>query len=169
MVREPDATMLTAPQDIQLMSKHCVLSFKPQLRLERQGQDGQNEMKQPDHSASLGDSITSSTRIRFSVHARTCADSLACQRISTASGRGRTLLGASRRVRSTANRARSRSFRNAPCAALLNKVDLLGTPLSMLLEDSCSPNFAASTSALTSEGVRPTFSKLAAVILRRGL
>jgi hypothetical protein len=29
---------------------------------------GQNETEQPDHSASLGDSITSSTRIRFSVH-----------------------------------------------------------------------------------------------------
>jgi hypothetical protein len=49
------------------MSKHRVLSFKPQL-LEWRGQDGQNETKQPDHSASLGDSITSSTRIRFSVH-----------------------------------------------------------------------------------------------------
>src|ERR1700682_686180 len=34
------------------------------------GQDGQNETEQPDHSASLGDSITSSTRIRFSVHTR---------------------------------------------------------------------------------------------------
>ena len=32
------------------------------------GRDGQNETKQPDHSASLGDSITASTRIRFSVH-----------------------------------------------------------------------------------------------------
>src|SRR5450755_205843 len=52
----------------QLMSKHRVLSLKPQLRLERRGQDGQNETKQPDHSASLGDSITSSTQIRFSVH-----------------------------------------------------------------------------------------------------
>jgi len=47
---------------------HRVLSFKPQLRLEWRGQDGQNETEQPDHSASLGDSITSSTRIRFSVH-----------------------------------------------------------------------------------------------------
>ena len=37
MVREPDATMEPAPQDIQLMSKHRVLSFKPQLRLERRG------------------------------------------------------------------------------------------------------------------------------------
>ena len=31
-------------------------------------QDGQNETEQPDHSASLGDSTTSSTRIRFSVN-----------------------------------------------------------------------------------------------------
>jgi hypothetical protein len=68
MVREPDAAMQPAPQDNQLMSKHCVLSFKPQLRLEWRGQDGQNVTEQPDHSASLGDSITSSTRIRFSVH-----------------------------------------------------------------------------------------------------
>src|SRR5882757_986047 len=68
MVREPDATMQPTPQDIQLMSKRRVLSFKPQLRLERRGQDGQNETEQSDHSASLGDSITSSTRIRFSVH-----------------------------------------------------------------------------------------------------
>jgi hypothetical protein len=68
MVREPDATMQPAPQDNQLMSKHRVLSFKPHLRLEWRGQDGQSETEQPDHSASLGDSITSSTRIRFSVH-----------------------------------------------------------------------------------------------------
>src|SRR5271169_354798 len=68
MVREPDATRQPAPHDIQLMSKHRVLSLKPQLRLEWRGQDGQNETEQPDHSASLGDSITASTRIRFSVH-----------------------------------------------------------------------------------------------------
>ena len=68
MVREPDLTMQPAPQDNQLMSKHRVLSFKPHLRLERRGQDGQSETEQPDHSASLGDSITASTRIRFSVH-----------------------------------------------------------------------------------------------------
>src|SRR6266852_4921112 len=60
--------MQPTPQDIQLMSKHRVLSFKAQLRLEWRGQDGQNETEQPDHSASLGDSITSSTQIRFSVH-----------------------------------------------------------------------------------------------------
>src|SRR5205807_4450801 len=68
IVREPDATMQPTLQDNQLLSKHRVLSFKPQLRLERRGQDGQNKTEQPDHSASLGDSITSSTQIRFSVH-----------------------------------------------------------------------------------------------------
>src|ERR1700726_131223 len=68
MVHEPDATRQPTPHDNQLMSKHRVLSFKPQLRLEWRGQDGQNETEQPDHSASLGDSITASTQIRFSVH-----------------------------------------------------------------------------------------------------
>src|SRR5271156_3315694 len=68
VAREPDATMQPTLQDNQLMSKYRVLSFKPQLRLEGRGKHGQNETEQPDHSASLGDSITSSTRIRFSVH-----------------------------------------------------------------------------------------------------
>src|ERR1700694_2814921 len=68
IVREPDATMQPTPQNNQLMSKHRVLILKPQLRLEWRGQDGQSETEQPDHSASLGDSIRSSTRIRFSVH-----------------------------------------------------------------------------------------------------
>jgi hypothetical protein len=53
MVREPDATRQPTPHDIQLMSKHRVLGFKPQLRLEWRGQDGQNETEQPDHSAKL--------------------------------------------------------------------------------------------------------------------
>jgi hypothetical protein len=72
MVRQPDATMQPTPQDNQLMSKHRVLSFKPQLRLEWQAHDGQKETEQPkketeqpNPSASLGDSTTSSTRIRF--------------------------------------------------------------------------------------------------------
>ena len=60
--------MQPTPQDGQLMSKHRVLSFKPQLRLEWRGQDVQNETEQLNHSASLGDSVTSSTRMRFSVH-----------------------------------------------------------------------------------------------------
>jgi hypothetical protein len=43
LVREPDAALQLAPQHNWLMSKRRVLSFKPQLRLECQGQDGQNE------------------------------------------------------------------------------------------------------------------------------
>jgi hypothetical protein len=70
MVRKPDATRQPTPHDIQLMSKHRVLSFKPQLRLEWRAQDGQNETEQRDHSTSLGDSITASTQIRFAVHIR---------------------------------------------------------------------------------------------------
>jgi hypothetical protein len=51
-----------------LMSKHRVLRLKPHLRLEWRGQHGLDETQEPDHFASLGDSIASSTRIRFSVH-----------------------------------------------------------------------------------------------------
>jgi hypothetical protein len=47
IVREPDATIRPTPHDNQLMSKHCVLSFKPQRRLEWRDQDGQNETEQP--------------------------------------------------------------------------------------------------------------------------
>jgi hypothetical protein len=47
MVREPDATMQPSSQDNQLMSKRRVLSFKPQLRLEWRGQDGQSEQSSP--------------------------------------------------------------------------------------------------------------------------
>src|SRR6266705_2977478 len=61
----PDAHRAQSARDA---PQSGVLSFKPQLRLEWRGQDGQSETEQPDHSASLGDSIKSSTRIRFSVH-----------------------------------------------------------------------------------------------------
>src|SRR5258708_532156 len=44
MVREPDATMQPTPQDNQLMSKHRVLSLKPQLRLEWRCQHGQSDL-----------------------------------------------------------------------------------------------------------------------------
>src|SRR5215468_3565663 len=64
-VRKPDATLEPAPQNSQLMPKHRVLSLKPHLRFDWCGQDGQNETQKPDHSASLGDFITSSTRMRF--------------------------------------------------------------------------------------------------------
>jgi hypothetical protein len=68
IVREPAAATQPRPHDIQLMSKHRVLSLKPHLRLEWRGQHGLDETQEPDHSASLGDSIASSTRITFSVH-----------------------------------------------------------------------------------------------------
>jgi hypothetical protein len=65
MVRQPWPTGQLAPQNDQLMSEHRILSLKPALRLEWRGQDGQSETEQPDHSVSLGDSITASTQIRF--------------------------------------------------------------------------------------------------------
>src|SRR5258708_26011161 len=102
MVREPDATMQPTPQDNQLMSKHRVLSLKPQLRVEWRGQDGQNETEQTDHSASLGDSITASTRIRFSVHTRS-ADRDA-RRTGLGDGTGRP------QCRGTAGGARLQQF-----------------------------------------------------------
>src|SRR5258708_3537673 len=67
-VCEFDAPAQLAPQNDQLMSERGIFGLKPDLRLEWRGQGGQNETQKPDHSASLGDSITSSTRIAFSVH-----------------------------------------------------------------------------------------------------
>src|SRR5260370_37664633 len=67
-VCEFDAPAQLAPQNDQLMSERGIFGLKPDLRLEWRGQDGENETEQPDHSTSLGDSITSSTRIRFSAH-----------------------------------------------------------------------------------------------------
>src|SRR5260221_7466991 len=61
------------------MSKHRVLSFKPQLRPERRGQHGQNETEQPDHSTSLSDSIAPSIQIGFSVHTRFLNDNMLVQ------------------------------------------------------------------------------------------
>src|ERR1700751_1486220 len=72
------SSMQPTPQDDQLMSKHRVLGFKPQLRLEWRGQDGQNETEQPDHSANLGVSITASTRKRFSVHTASMSSRADC-------------------------------------------------------------------------------------------
>ena len=66
--RDPDTTTQPPPQDHQLIPKRRVLGFKPQPRLERRGEDGQRETEKPDHPASLGDFVTSSTRTKFSVH-----------------------------------------------------------------------------------------------------
>src|SRR5712691_9178872 len=58
-VREPDSAVQLAPQHDQLMAERCILGFKPALRLEWQGQDGQDETEQRDHSAlTLGDSFS---------------------------------------------------------------------------------------------------------------
>jgi hypothetical protein len=54
--------------DDQLMSERRILRFKPTLLPERRGQDGQDEKQLRDHPTSLRDSVTSSTRIGFSVH-----------------------------------------------------------------------------------------------------
>jgi hypothetical protein len=73
-VREPNATTPPVPQDNRLMSQHRVLGFKPQLRLEWRGQDGQSEAEQPDHPASLGDSNAASHSNQvFGTHRHICA------------------------------------------------------------------------------------------------
>src|SRR5712664_2891345 len=68
VVRETSPALQLTPQDRQLMSERGMLSLKPDLRLEWRGQDRHDETQEPDHSASLGDSGASSTRIKFSVH-----------------------------------------------------------------------------------------------------
>jgi hypothetical protein len=46
-------------QHYQLMSMCCILSFKPALRLEWRGQDGQDKAEQREHyPLTLGDSVT---------------------------------------------------------------------------------------------------------------
>jgi hypothetical protein len=68
VVREMSAALQLTTQDHQLMSERGILSLKPDLRLEWRGQDRHDEPQEPDRSISLGDSITSATRIRFLVH-----------------------------------------------------------------------------------------------------
>src|SRR5262245_56637583 len=68
LVRQPDAAAQLTCQNNQLMSKHRILGLKSAPRLAWRRQNGQNEKQQPDHSTSLRDSVTSSTRIGFSVH-----------------------------------------------------------------------------------------------------
>src|SRR5674476_324713 len=80
-VCELDTATQLAPQNNQLMSKHRVLSLKPHLRLEWRGQDGQDETQKPDHSASLGDSVTSSTTDRvFGTHRATNSRGVSARR-----------------------------------------------------------------------------------------
>jgi hypothetical protein len=64
-IRELDATTHPPLQHNQLMSQCRVLCLKSALRLERRDEQGQEEAEQRDR---LGDSVTQSIRIRFSVH-----------------------------------------------------------------------------------------------------
>src|SRR5450759_1681550 len=51
------------------MSERRVLGFKPALRPEWRGQDGQDETEQGAHNPlTLGDSLSRSMRMKFSVH-----------------------------------------------------------------------------------------------------
>ncbi|MGZ6154569.1 MAG: hypothetical protein ACXWNT_15975 [Gemmatimonadaceae bacterium] len=56
--RELNAAVHLTPQNDQLMSERRVLGFKPALRLEWRGQDGQHEAQQRNHGAlTVGDSL----------------------------------------------------------------------------------------------------------------
>jgi hypothetical protein len=58
VVRQLDPTLHLTPQDEQLMSENRILCFKPTLRLEWRGQNGQDEAEQSEHdSTTLGDSF----------------------------------------------------------------------------------------------------------------
>jgi hypothetical protein len=61
IVGEPGSALHLTPQKDQLMSERHVLCFKPTLRLEWRGQDGQDEAEQRKHYAlTLGDSFSRS-------------------------------------------------------------------------------------------------------------
>ena len=66
--KEPSQALHLTSQNDQLMSERSILRLKSALRLEWRCQNGKDEKQQPDHPASLRDSIASSTKIGFSVH-----------------------------------------------------------------------------------------------------
>src|SRR3984893_11572408 len=65
VVREPDAATKRAPQNNQLMSERGILSLKPDLRLERRGQHGQDKPDEPDHRGNLADSSLNKPELGF--------------------------------------------------------------------------------------------------------
>jgi len=67
-VRQPGPLPHLAPQYDQLLAESRILGFKSALRLERRRQYGQHEPDQRDHATRIADSLTPSTRMRFSVH-----------------------------------------------------------------------------------------------------
>ena len=59
VVRQPDPALNLTPQYDQLTSETRILCFKPALRLEWRGQDGQDEAEQGEHRPlTLGDSVS---------------------------------------------------------------------------------------------------------------
>jgi hypothetical protein len=69
------------------MSQHRILGFKPHLRLEWRGQDGQSEAEQPDHPASLGDSNAASHSDQvFGTHSGEMSRELTLSITSTSAG-----------------------------------------------------------------------------------
>jgi hypothetical protein len=59
IVGEPDPALHLTPQNDQLMPECRILCFKPALRLEWRGQDGQEKTEQCKHCAlTLGDSFS---------------------------------------------------------------------------------------------------------------
>jgi hypothetical protein len=76
--REMSAALHLTSQDHQLMSERGILSLKPDLRLEGRGQESHDETHELDHSASLDNSITSATRIRFSVQTAPAGSAYHC-------------------------------------------------------------------------------------------
>jgi hypothetical protein len=68
-IREMNATAYLAPQHCHLMPEHGVLRRKPALRPKGQVEPGQQKSEQREHgSLTVGDSVTKSTRMEFSVH-----------------------------------------------------------------------------------------------------
>jgi hypothetical protein len=58
VVRQPDSALHLTPQNDQLMSENRILCLKSALRLERRGQNGQDETEQSEHGPqTLGDSF----------------------------------------------------------------------------------------------------------------
>src|ERR1700730_1201915 len=65
VAREPDAATKPAPQNNQLMSERGILSLKPDLRLERRRQHGQDKPDEPDHRGNLADSALNKPELGF--------------------------------------------------------------------------------------------------------
>jgi hypothetical protein len=82
VVCEPDPAAHLTAQHHKLMPKRHVLCFKADLRPEWRDHDRKHEAYKRKHHINLCDSLTSSTRIRFSVHTASNTDFFARIRAS---------------------------------------------------------------------------------------